>query len=85
MTEDSAIALSKTTIEIYLAVNQDGDHYISTDSTDDAISELLSNYSCAAIRNVTITVNMDLPKTETVSVAVTVPALTPAPAEVSVS
>ena len=74
-----------TTITIYLAVNQDGDYYISADGPDDASSEVLSNYTCEAIRNVAIAVTVDLPKAETVSVAVTVPAQSQAPAQVSVS
>lgn len=74
-----------TTIKIWLAVNQDGDFYASSDGPDDATSELLSNYNCEAIRNIAIAVTVDLPTAETVAVAVTVPPPSQTPAQVSVS
>lgn len=74
-----------TTIELYLAVNQDGDFQVSSESVDDAVGELQGNFTCNAVRVVTINVTVDLPIPETVNVAITVPAETKAPAQVAVS
>lgn len=83
MTDDSPIEVTKTTIRVYLALNQDGDNYVSLDSADDAVGELQDNFNCEAVRTVELVVAVDLPKIEVIPV--TVPALSQAPAEVSVS
>lgn len=82
---NTTIAANKATVDIFLAVNQDGDFHVSSNDAGEAIGELQDNFTCNAVRVVKIAVTVDLPQTETVSVAVTAPALSQAPAEVSVS
>lgn len=77
MTNQDRQAERKTkTITFWVAVNQDGDHYIDEDSAKDA-----ADYRGGeAIRVVQVNLEVELPVVETVNVAVVVPVMQ-APAE----
>jgi len=58
------------TIEIWLAVNEDGNFHLCTDSASDALNELVSEYSSEAARVIKLTVNVPRPTVPDVKVAV---------------
>lgn len=69
------------TIEFWIAINEDGEWHIDQDCASDA----RDGVGGEAIRVVAINVKIDIPTVETINVAVEVPALSQAPAEVTVS
>lgn len=75
--------MTEKTLTLYLAVNQAGDFLTSYDSADETVGELQSTYDCEAVRTMELQITVDLPQIEVIPV--TVPALSQAPAEVSVS
>lgn len=83
MNEDSAIDTTKKTVRIYLAINEHGEIYVDKGCAKDALAGLCSEWDCEAVRTIELAVTVDLP--QIIPVTVLVPALSQAPAEVSVS
>lgn len=75
--------MTSTTLQIFIAVNQDGDYQVSTDIQDSAVGDLQHAYTCDAIRAFALNVTVDLPVIETIPV--TVPAQERAPTHVTVA
>ena len=51
-----------TTVQFWIAVDEAGNHYISSDSAADALSELQGAENCEAIRTFEMNVVVPLPK-----------------------
>lgn len=75
--------MTSKTLQLFIAVNQDGEFKIDTFNADDAIGELQDEFHCEAMRTILLNVTLDLPAAETLAVAV--PAQESAPAQVTVA
>lgn len=75
--------MTSKTIELYLAVNDDGNFHISEDSPQDAVAELADNHGFVSVRTLKVSITFDLP--EITAINATVPAPSQAPAVVTVS
>lgn len=74
--------MTSISIDLFLAINQDGEFFVSTEDAGQAVTELESNYVNEAVRTLKLTLTIDLPTIEEIPVAV--PAEQKAPAQVDV-
>lgn len=62
--------MSRTTIVLYMAVNESGDWEVSSEGITDAVDSLTANSGAEAIRAFTVSVGVTLPQIDEVHVEV---------------